>query len=200
MKTLLDFSRELAAIGQAGLTYSKDPFDRERFARLREMASELLQTPEQVPLFRWPDEKGYSTPKVDVRGAIFKGDQVLLIKETSSGKWTLPGGWADVNHSPKENVERECKEETGYEVTATAITSVIDRERAGYPANAYTTYKLFFLCEIVGGAPQLNIESSGIEFFPLATLPELDAHRVSREDIERAYTFYQNGRGTVHFN
>jgi ADP-ribose pyrophosphatase YjhB (NUDIX family) len=200
MKTLLDFSRELAAIGQAGLTYSKDPFDKERFARLREMASELLQTPEQVPEFRWPDEKGYATPKVDVRGAIFKGDQVLLIKETASGKWTLPGGWADVNHSPKENVERECKEETGYDVTATAITSVIDRERAGYPPNAYTTYKLFFLCEIIGGTPQLNIESSGIEFFPLGALPELDTHRTSREDIEHAYTFYQNGRGTVHFN
>lgn len=200
MKTLLDYSRELAAIGQAGLTYSKDPFDRERFARLREMASELLQTPEQVPAFRWPDEKGYATPKVDVRGAIFRGDQVLLIKETATGKWTLPGGWADVNHSPKENVERECKEETGYDVTATAITSVIDRERAGYPANAYTTYKLFFLCEIVGGAPQTNIESSGIEYFPLASLPELDTHRTSREDIEHAYTFYQNRQGTVHFN
>jgi ADP-ribose pyrophosphatase YjhB (NUDIX family) len=200
MKTLLDYSRELASIAQAGLTYTKDPFDKERFARLREMASELLRAPERVPDFRWPDEIGYSTPKVDVRGVIFQGEQVLLIKETASQLWTLPGGWADVNSSPKENVERECKEETGFEVTATAITSIIDRDRAGYPTHANTIYKLFFLCEIVGGSPTPNLESSHIEFFPLASLPELDPHRATREDIDRAYVFHRNGSGAVHFN
>lgn len=200
MKTLLDFSRELAAIGQAGLTYTKDPFDRERFVRLREMAGELLQMPADVPEFRWPDEIGYPTPKVDVRGAIFQGDQVLLIKETASGLWTLPGGWADVNHSPKENIERECLEETGYEVTATALTAIIDRDRAGYPRHANTIYKMFFLCEITGGFPTPNLECSAIEFFDLAALPELDPHRARREDIERAYAFYQNGGEGAHFN
>ena len=200
MKNLLDLSRELAAIAQAGLTYTKDPYDKERFTRLREMASELLQAPEQSPPFLWPDEIGYTTPKVDVRGVIFQGEQVLLIKETASQMWTLPGGWADVNHSPKENVERECLEETGYEVTATALTSIIDRERAGYPRHANTIYKLFFLCEITGGTPTPNLESSHIEFFNLTLLPELDPHRATKDDIERAYAFYQNGGGPTHFN
>jgi ADP-ribose pyrophosphatase YjhB (NUDIX family) len=200
MKNLLDLSRELAAIAQAGLTYTKDPYDNERFTRLRAMASELLQAPEQAPPFLWPDEIGYTTPKVDVRGVIFQGEQVLLIKETASQMWTLPGGWADVNHSPKENVERECLEETGYEVTATALTSIIDRDRAGYPRHANTIYKMFFLCEITGGVATPNLESSHIEFFDLNALPELDPHRATREDIERAYAFYQNGGGPAHFN
>ncbi|RBP35538.1 ADP-ribose pyrophosphatase YjhB (NUDIX family) [Roseimicrobium gellanilyticum] len=200
MKTLLEFSRELAAIGQAGLTYSKDPFDKERFIRLRQMAGELLEMHAGVPDFRWPDEIGYPTPKVDVRGAIFQGAQVLLIKETASGLWTLPGGWADVNSSPKENVERECLEETGYVVEATVLTSIIDRDRAGYPRHANSIFKLFFLCEITGGAPTTNVECSAIEFFDVATLPELDPHRASREDIERAYQAYQDGSAGSHFN
>ena len=138
MMNLLEISRELASIAQAGLTYTKDPYDKERFIRLRQMASELLQGSTPAPTFLWPDEIGYTTPKVDVRGVIFKADQVLLIKENASNLWTLPGGWADVNYSPKENVERECREETGYEVNAYAVTSIIDRDRAGYPRHANT--------------------------------------------------------------
>lgn len=164
------------------------------------MASELLQTPDQSPPFRWPDEIGYPTPKLDVRGVIFQGEELLLIKENASQLWTLPGGWADVNHSPKENVERECLEETGFEVLATSVTSVIDRDRAGYPKHANTIYKMFFLCEIVGGKPTPNIESSQIEFFNLASLPELDPDRATREDIDRAYAAYRSGGGSTHFN
>jgi ADP-ribose pyrophosphatase YjhB (NUDIX family) len=200
MKTILELSRELASIAQAGLAYTKDPFDKERFIRLRQMAGELLQAPEETPDFLWPDEIGYPTPKVDVRGVIFQSERVLLIKERSSNLWTLPGGWADVNYSPRENIERECREETGYEVTATAVTSIIDRERAGYPKNANTIYKIFFLCEITGGAPAPSLESSHIEFFALDSLPDLDPHRATREDIERAWHFHENGNRAVHFN
>ena len=94
------------------MTYSTDPFDRERFHRLREIASEVMRVAGKAE-FQWPTEIGYTTPKVDVRGVVFRDAEVLLIKEASSGKWTLPGGWADVNLTPAENVERECLEETG---------------------------------------------------------------------------------------
>lgn len=200
MTDLLEISRELAAIAQAGLTYTKDAFDKERFLRLKQIAGELLQSPLRQPEFTWPAEIGYPTPKLDVRAAIFQGDQVLLIKETASNLWTLPGGWADVNESPGESVERECLEETGYEVKATALVSIIDRDRAGYPRHANTIYKMFFLCEIIGGQPTPNLESSQIEFFDMASLPELDPHRAARQDIERAHAFYRQGGGPAYFN
>ncbi len=105
-RTMLEISRELASMAQAGITYSVDPFDRERFHRMREIAGEVLQHAGKAD-FEWPSEIGYSTPKVDVRGAVFRNGEVLLIREASSGKWTLPGGWADVNLTPAENVEKE---------------------------------------------------------------------------------------------
>jgi len=108
MRTLLEISRELAALAQAGSAYTKDAFDAERFARLREIAGELLQVSSPVADFEWPAELGYATPKVDVRAVVFREDEVLLVREASSGLWTLPGGWADVNLSPAENVERSA--------------------------------------------------------------------------------------------
>lgn len=198
--TLLEISRELAALAQAGITYSKDHFDMERFRRIRILAGALLQTDDTKADFSWPDEIGYPTPKVDVRAVIFQDNRVLLIKEVSSGLWTLPGGWADVNFSPKENVERECKEETGYLVVATRLSGIIDRERAGYPTNVHTIYKMFFLCSIVGGEATPSVESSEIGFFPVDELPALDSHRSRREDIMHAWELFRGNSGDVAFN
>ncbi len=187
MKDLLEFARELAAIGQAGITYSPDPFDRERFVRLREMASELLQTSENVPRFTWPPETGYDTPKVDVRAMVFREGEILLIKESGTQLWTPPGGWADVNLTPAENSEKECREESGFIVKAQSLVSLIEKERAGYPKNANTIYKAIFLCEISGGKAMTGIESSAVEFFPIGELPPLDTDRIREIDIRNAY-------------
>ena len=111
--------------------------------------------------------------------SFFEMREVLLIKEASSGKWTLPGGWADVNLTPAENVESECLEETGYQVKARLITAILDRDRAGYPANPHSIYKIFFLCELCGGSPRVSHETAEVAFFPINALPELDTHRSS---------------------
>ena len=197
--SLLEISRELAAIAQAGLTYTENPYDRERFARLRVLAGAVLEAG-GVPDFRWPDEIGYPTPKVDVRGAIFEGDRVLLIKEVVTDRWTLPGGWADVNLTPRENIEKECREETGYTVTATRLTALLDRARGSYPAHPLSIYKLFFLCTITGGQPTPSIESSHIEFFPVHALPELDLYRARAEHILHAYRVFTGETAEVLFN
>ncbi len=198
-RTFLEVSRELAAIAQAGMTYSTNPFDQERFHRLREMASEVMRLAGKAD-FEWPVEVGYSTPKVDVRGVVFRGSEVLLIKEAASGKWTLPGGWADVNLTPAENVERECLEESGYEVKARLITAVLDRDRAGYPTNPHSIYKIFFLCELRGGEPRVSHETADVAFFPVEALPELDLDRSSPSDIAEAWRRSQEPSLPARFN
>lgn len=198
-RTMLEISRELAAMAQAGITYSVDPFDRERFHRLREIASELLRQVVHGD-FEWPSEIGYATPKVDVRGAVFRNGEVLLIREASTGKWTLPGGWADVNLTPAENVEKECLEESGYEVKARLVTAIVDRDRAGYPANPHAIYKIFFLCDLCGGAPRMSHEATDVAFFPIDALPELDPHRSSSLEIEEAWRFFLEPSLPARFN
>jgi ADP-ribose pyrophosphatase YjhB (NUDIX family) len=198
-RTILEISRELAAMAQAGITYSVDPFDRERFQRMREIAGEVLRHAGKAD-FEWPAEIGYSTPKVDVRGAVFRNGEVLLIREASSGKWTLPGGWADVNLTPSENVEKEIFEESGYEAKARLITAVLDRDRAGYPANPHAIYKIFFLCELRGGAPRVSHEVTEVAFFPVDALPELDADRASAAEILEAWKFSLTPTLPARFN
>lgn len=201
MSTLLSFSRELTAIAQAGLTYTKDPFDKERFMRLQAMASELLQFSDPKYLdFKWPQETGYSTPKVDVRGAVFRQEEILLVKERSSKKWTLPGGWADINKTLRENGEKEYLEETGYHVQARSIVSIVDMERAGYPQQLHSIYKVFLLCDLISGKPVVNIEVSDIAFHSIHYLPELDPNRASKAEILRNYDHFLNPQLPTYFN
>lgn len=189
MRSLLEISRELASIAQAGATYSRDSFDLERFRRIHEISSEMLGGALGNQSCAWPVQIGYLTPKVDIRAVAFREDSVLLVQESTTGKWTVPGGWADVNLTPAENAEKECLEESGYRVRATALASLLDRDRAGYAPHPESIYKIFFLCEILGGESRTSHESLAVGFFPLHALPELDTNRVRLEDIHQALAF-----------
>jgi ADP-ribose pyrophosphatase YjhB (NUDIX family) len=198
--SLIELSRELLALAQAGLAYNDNPYDRERYVRVREIADRLVQAGYGLETFEWPASVGYATPKVDVRGLVFRGDAVLLVREASSRRWSAPGGWADVNLTPAENVEKEIREEAGCICRATRVVSVIDRHRAGYPLHPECIYKLFFLCELLSGEPAARLETTEAGFFPLAALPELDIGRVSEEDIRRGFLHATDPSLPTHFH
>lgn len=200
MRTVLEISRELASISRAGSTFCENDYDRDRYERLHEIASELVGVTGGMPEFRWPVEAGYLTPKVDVRCVVFRGAEVLLVKERSSGCWTLPGGWADVNFSPGENAEKECVEESGYVVKARRIVSIKDRDRAGYPANPHAIYKIYVLAELVGGESATSVETSEVGFFPVSDLPELDRDRTAAEEIANAFAMAGDAGLATAFN
>ena len=189
------WARELQAIAQTGLTFSQDNYDLERYQRLRAIAVEMLAVGSNTPLERvqglFDQELGYPTPKVDVRGAVFRDDRILMVREISDGRWTLPGGWADVNQSPRECVEREIREESGYEARAIKLVAVYDRRLRNSSAHPSAIYKLFFICELTGGAASPSIETSAVEFFPRDQLPELSLGRTSAMQIERMYEHWK---------
>ena len=110
----LDWAVELQALAQAGLYYTENPFDQERYTRIREIAAEMLAFQSELPLEKVKNifccETGYQTPKLDTRAAIFQEERILLVRELD-GRWSLPGGWVDVNCSVGENVVKEVKEE-----------------------------------------------------------------------------------------
>lgn len=171
-------SRELKSIAEAGLRYSEGPYDIERYKRLLELASSPIAA--VAPEFAWPHEFGYATPKVDVRAVVFdENDQVLLVREASNGLWTLPGGWADLNLSPSENVIKEVREESGLEVAAEKLIACWDKDRQGHAKQPEHIYKLVFLCRQTGGALATSHETDAVAFFPCDQLPELCPHRAA---------------------
>lgn len=175
----LDWIQELQSLSQNGLAYCQDPFDIERFKQVQRIAAEMLAEYTDIDHERitgmFEGETGYATPKVDVRGAIFQDDAVLLVQELNDGsRWTLPGGWADAGDTPSEAVIREIREETGYQARCTKLAAVYDRTRQGHPRAFFSAYKLFFLCEITGGMAAASAETGEARFFKEAELPGLD--------------------------
>ena len=185
---LHELIREIRAIAQTGLHYTRDVYDRERYERLLEIASQLYgmesdASTEQIEKFFFPEE-GYATPKVDLRACVVKDGKVLLVRERACGRWTLPGGWADQNESPIEGITREVLEESGYQVEVGRLYALKDRDRHPYqPKYPVSIYKLFFTAKVTGGEALENTEISEIAFFDPADLPELSLDRVLAEDI-----------------
>jgi ADP-ribose pyrophosphatase YjhB (NUDIX family) len=183
----IEWTQRLAAIAQSGLMYARDPFDIERYEKLRELAADVIadQTGHaavDVAAF-FGQEAGYATPKIDVRGVVFRDGKILLVRERSDGGWTLPGGWADVLDSPSSAIEREIREESGYETRATRILAVFDRNRHPHPPQAYHVWKIFIRCEMTGGSPADSIETDGVAFFERDALPALSATRITEHQL-----------------
>jgi len=190
-RNLLEWARKVQAIAQTGLAFTGDPFDRERYTQLAALVAELLARELEIPLGAardlWAGEQGYATPKVDVRGGVFRADRVLLVRERADGGWTLPGGWVDVNDAPSEAVAREIFEESGYRARAVKLAALVDKNRHPHPPGVHHIYKLFFLCELLGGEPAASNETDAVEFFPVQALPPLSTGRVLASQIERLY-------------
>ncbi len=212
VETIIDLARRVLALSRTGLHFTGEQyradanreFDRERYEEIGSLAAQLVaqqaSTTASEILQAWHADDGYVTPKVDVRGAIFRDNRVLLVRERSDGKWTLPGGWADVNETPAEAVEKEILQESGYIAKAVKLAAVYDRRKHNVPASVFYIWKLFFICEITGGSPQLSNETDGVEFFPLDALPELSTGRTVASQIMSMYAHHMDRALATEFD
>jgi ADP-ribose pyrophosphatase YjhB (NUDIX family) len=192
----LEWIQRLQTITQAGLTYARDPYDRERYEQLQALTAEIAAAGDEeltgsiLELLRL--EKGYATPKVDVRAVVEQGGKLLFVREAQDGLWSLPGGWADLGESPREVAEREVREETGYAVRATKLLALYDRAKHEHPADLWYSYKLFISCQLEGGSPQASHETLEVGFFGPDELPALSLPRVTPAQIRRMFTHLAN--------
>lgn len=187
---LLRWARELYTLSQAGLTYSKNEFDLERYRKLQEMAAEMLasqsdETRESI-LHGFSLQAGYATPKIDVRGAVIRDNKILLIQEQSDHCWAMPGGWADIGDLPAETVRREVREESGFEVRVEKVIAVLDANRIA-PLEFYHAYKIIFQCSITDGQPATSNETLAVAFFAMDDLPPLSEGRTNRAMLEEVF-------------
>ena len=187
----LAWVQRLQTITQAGLTYARDPYDRERYGQLQELAAEIAASIAPATTDSWLEiiraEKGYATPKVDVRAVVEREGKLLFMRESQDGLWSLPGGWADIGESPSQVAEREVLEETGYQVKAVKLLAVFDKARHAHPPEFWYCYKLFVRCELHGGAPARSIETLEVAFFGANELPALSTPRVTEGQVRRMF-------------
>ncbi len=199
----LEWAIELQSLAQAGLTYSRDVYDRERFERIRGISAEIIANKSDIPTEKVKDlfcnETGYQTPKLDTRAAVFKDEKILLVRE-NNGKWSLPGGWVDVNVSVGENAVKEVKEESGLDVKTKKIIAVQDRNRHNLPIYAYGICKIFILCDLIGGQFKENIETTGFDYFTLDNLPPLAEEKNTSEQIKMCFEAYKSDSWQVQFD
>ena len=145
----LQWAIELQSLAQAGLTYGKDEYDKERYERIRDISAEMIARKSDISIEKVIDlfcnESGYQTPKIDTKAAIFENGKILLVRETN-GKWSLPGGWVDVNVSVGDNVVKEVKEESGLDVKVDKVIAIQDRAKHNLPVYAYGVCKVFAQC------------------------------------------------------
>ena len=201
---LAAWAERLQLIAQAGLTYSQNPYDLQRFDQIQSLAAEMLAADSTIPQEKiktlLADERGYQTPKVDVRAVIVREGKMLFVKELADGGWTLPGGWVDAGDQPGSAAEREVWEESGFTAKATRLLAVLDHRLHGYPPYFFHIYKLFFECEITGGTPATSLETGGVAWFGPEETPELSLARTTPEIIQLMFQQVQNPQALALFD
>jgi ADP-ribose pyrophosphatase YjhB (NUDIX family) len=195
----LVWAREIQAVAQTGLAFSTNPYDLERFATLRRMAAHIMAAHTGADLGRieglFDRETGYATPKVGVRAAVFdQAGRILMVRETADeNRWTLPGGWGDVNQTPSQSVVREVFEESGYRVRAVKLAAVWDRARQAQPPTAFSVVRMFFICALEGGEPRTSLETSEVGWFAEGDIPvDLSLRRTLPQHVSRMFTHWRD--------
>lgn len=202
----LVWAREIQATAQSGLTFTTDPYDRDRYIQLRALSARIMAAHSSTDAARIEDlfagQEGYATPKIDVRGAVFRDARILLVREVMDDhRWTLPGGWADVNLSVAENVAKEVREESGFDVTVEKLAAVWDSAKQGHvPPAPFGITRHVFICAISGGAPATSLETSEIGFFAENEIPDdLSVARVLPHQIARMFGHWRNPHWPTEF-
>jgi len=187
----LQWAREIQSLSQTGYHYAENDFQRERNHRLSEIAAEMISEYGHLDLQPLADtfhaQIGYATPRVDVRGAVFRDGKLLMVRERLDGGWTLPGGWADVGDRPSHAAEREVWEEAGFRVKARKVVGIYDANRVG-PLELFHAFKIVFLCDLLDGEARPSNETSEVAFFGPDDIPDsLSGERTKPRHIQDAF-------------
>lgn len=202
-KEQLDVVKRIKAIAETGLVYTNGSYDKERYEELKEISLRLMAELSGRPLavldgFFLP-QLDYPTPKVDVRAFVLNDDdQILMAQERVDGKWTIPGGWADVGNTPTEVAVKEIKEETGLDAEVIRLLAVYDKQRHAHPPEPYYIYKLMFHCRVTGGELKAGFDMQGADWFSLDELPPLSEERILESQLHYLFSMIKDNIQKVH--
>ena len=190
------YLQRMIALTDTGLTFTKDPFDREHYEDLRSLLSEMLNQvsdldADEVAELLKPTS-AYATPLMDVRAWIVEDEKICLVRGQGENDWALPGGFGEVGYSPTENILKEIEEETGFKAKVERLLAVFDTNRFQLQSKQYA--KFVFECKLLDGQFQKNQEIADLQFFAIDQLPALSEKRITKEQIEILWQVYQGQR------
>jgi len=206
MPAILDQIIRLKSMADTGLLYANNEFDRERYTELLEISIDLMSrvsgntTTDLTAMFAPVTD--YPTVKTDVRALVLSPDkkQLLMARESVDGKWSLPGGWADVGFTPREVAVKEVKEETGLDVVPKALLAVFDKRMHPHPPQPYYIYKLVILCEATSTELANGFDMLDAQYFDINNLPELSTDRILKSQIDLVYQKTINNDFEAYFD
>jgi len=114
----------------------------------------------------------FSDPKVAAGVLIERNGKVLLVRRSVDpfkGFWTLPAGFVDAGEDPACAAERECMEETGFEVKVTGLIDVL----AGQEHPRGADIIIFYRAKILSGDLNPSDDVDQAAFFSRQALPPL---------------------------
>jgi ADP-ribose pyrophosphatase YjhB (NUDIX family) len=193
-EAILEYAKRIEALAQIGLTYSPNPYDLERYTELKEISFKLMALVTQLSVeklhIHFDDKKEYITPKVDVRAVVFnEANEILLVRESADGHWSLPGGWADIGYSPREVAVKEVREETGLEVRSTRLLAVLDKSKHLHPPALEYAYKIFVECQPISGQLGGSFDILDCGWFSSDNIPPLSLERITHEQIDLMFDY-----------
>ncbi|MCL6267452.1 NUDIX hydrolase [Flagellimonas myxillae] len=204
-KEQLNLIKRIKALAETGLVYTENDYDKERYEELKDISLKLMAFVADEPISVIQDffmpQQDYPTPKVDVRGFVLnEKDEILMAREGIDGKWTIPGGWADIGNTPSEIAVKEIEEETGIQTEVVRFLGVYDKQVHPHPPEPYYIYKLMFLCRITGGELKAGFDMLDANFFPLNQLPELSEERILESQLKHLFHLAKSSEAKVYFD
>ncbi len=127
---LYQIADELRGIANAGLRWSENGYDRERYEHILKASARLVAAIEDVSeediYQQYQGNLAHLSPILCVESAVFRDGKILLIQRSDDHKWCVPGGLLEVGESPAQGAERELWEEAGLRGKAIQLLALYD--------------------------------------------------------------------------
>ena len=180
MSQWLKWAERIQELSQAGLTLTQDESDRERYAELQQIAREMSERQEELP-------SEQRMPKLEVRGVIFNGDRIMLVKDHTEERWALPGAYCEASLSPAEHIIEVIEDVSGLDVVPVRLLALFDSRQHPHMTGSEHTYKLFIECALLGEGETSSKGAEELNFFDREELPDLSLTQNTVEQLHMCF-------------
>ena len=186
-KELYDYILKIQSIAKIGLVFSKDPYAITNYQQINDLTLEMLEKLMEMEFNRpnYFSRDIYPTPSVSVRAIILNEnkDKVLMVRESNSGTYSFPGGWADLYDSPGQTAINESSQEAGADIEIVRLVGVLNR--TPFKTGVHVPeYLVVFEAKLKGQLHEHEYETDDVNWFDLHKLPPM-SRKVAKQEIDR---------------